>query len=44
MTAYCMACKKTVEIEHPERVMMKNGKFLTKGLCPKCQGKVCRFG
>ena len=44
MTAYCVRCKKKVEIKSPAKVTMKNGKSAIKGVCPKCSTKVFRIG
>jgi len=42
--AYCVKCKKKVEIKGPQSVTLKNGKKATKGSCPKCSTKVFRIG
>ncbi|MFH1294523.1 MAG: DUF5679 domain-containing protein [Candidatus Aenigmatarchaeota archaeon] len=42
--AYCVKCKKKVEIKGPQAVTLKNGKKATKGTCPKCGTKVFRIG
>ena len=42
--AYCVKCKKKVEIKEPQAVTLKNGKKATKGTCPKCGTKVFRIG
>ena len=34
MEAYCMKCRKKVEIKNPLKVTMKNGKPATQGVCP----------
>jgi len=44
MTAYCMKCRKKVEIQSPKKVKMKNGRPATKGTCGKCKTKVFRIG
>ena len=44
MEAYCMKCKKKVEIKNPGKVTLKNGKSATQGTCPKCGTKVFRIG
>ncbi len=44
MTAYCMKCRKKVEIKNPKKIKMKNGKPATQGVCPKCATKVFRIG
>jgi hypothetical protein len=42
--AYCVKCKKSVEMKDPKKVKLKNGKPATKGVCPKCGTKVFRIG
>jgi DNA-directed RNA polymerase subunit RPC12/RpoP len=42
--AYCVKCKKKVEIKNPQGVTLKNKKKATKGICPKCGTKVFRIG
>jgi NAD-dependent SIR2 family protein deacetylase len=42
--AYCVKCKKSVEMKDPKKVKLKNGKPATKGVCPKCSTKVFRIG
>ncbi len=42
--AYCVKCKKKVEMKNAEKIKMKNGKPATKGTCPKCGTKVFRIG
>lgn len=42
--AYCVKCKKKVEIKGPQPVTLKNGKKATKGTCPVCSTKVFRIG
>ena len=42
--AYCVKCKKKVEMASPEKVKLKNGKPATKGSCPTCGTKVFRIG
>lgn len=44
VTAYCVKCKKKVEIKNPQKVTLKNGKPATKGVCPVCGTKVFRIG
>ena len=44
MTAYCVKCRKKVEMKNPKRVTMKNGKLATKGTCPNCGTSVFRIG
>lgn len=42
--AYCVKCKKKVEIKGPKKITMKSGKPATTGICPKCGTKVFRIG
>ena len=42
-TAYCMKCRKKVEIRNPRRVTLKNGRPATQGVCPTCGTKVFRI-
>ncbi len=42
--AYCVKCRKTVDIKNPEQVTMKNGRPATKGACPTCGTGVYRIG
>jgi DNA-directed RNA polymerase subunit RPC12/RpoP len=44
VTAYCVKCKKKVEIKDPQKVTLKNKKPATKGTCPDCGTKVFRIG
>ena len=41
---YCVKEKKTVTIQDPHTITMKNGKPATQGTCPSCGGKVTRIG
>jgi DNA-directed RNA polymerase subunit RPC12/RpoP len=42
--AYCMKCKKKVEMKDPKKITMKNGKPAMTGVCPKCGTKVFKIG
>jgi DNA-directed RNA polymerase subunit RPC12/RpoP len=42
--AYCVKCRKKVEIKNAQSVTLKNGKPATKGECPSCGTKVFRIG
>ena len=44
MQAYCMKCRKKVEIKNPQQITMKNKKPATRGVCPTCGTKVFRIG
>ena len=43
-TAYCMKCRKKVEMANPKQVTMKNGRPATQGTCPYCGTKVFKIG
>ncbi|HET6458934.1 MAG TPA: DUF5679 domain-containing protein [Nitrosopumilaceae archaeon] len=43
-TAYCVKCRKKVEIAGPKEVKLKNGRPAVKGTCPKCGTNVFRIG
>ena len=44
MQAYCMKCRKKVDIKNPKAITMKNGRPATQGECPGCGTKVFRIG
>lgn len=44
MQAYCMKCRKKVEIQNAKAVTLKNGRPATQGSCPVCGTKVFRIG
>lgn len=39
----CMSCKRQVEIVGGKEHKMKNGRFMLKGHCGKCNTTVCRI-
>jgi len=43
-TAYCMKCKKKVEIKNPNQITLKNGRPAVQGICSVCGTKVFRIG
>jgi len=43
-TAYCMKCRKKVEIRNPRQIILKNGRPATQGVCSVCGTKVFRIG
>jgi DNA-directed RNA polymerase subunit RPC12/RpoP len=43
-TAYCMKCRKKVDIRNPRQITLKNGRPATEGVCPSCGTKVFRIG
>jgi hypothetical protein len=44
MQAYCMKCRKKVEMRNAKAVTLKNGRPATQGSCPSCGTKVFRIG
>ncbi len=44
VTAYCVKCRKKVEMKDPKEVTLKNGRPAAKGTCPDCATKVFRIG
>ncbi len=44
VTAYCVKCRKKVEMNDPKEVKLKNGRPAAKGTCPDCGTKVLRIG
>jgi DNA-directed RNA polymerase subunit RPC12/RpoP len=44
MQAYCMKCRKKVEMKNPKAVTLKNKRPATQGSCPNCGTKVFRIG
>jgi len=44
MQAYCMKCRKKVDIKNPQAVTLKNKRPATQGTCPGCGTKVFRIG
>jgi len=43
MKAYCLKCRKNVEIMSPKMITLRNGSLATQGVCPVCLTKVYRF-
>jgi RNase P subunit RPR2 len=43
-TAYCVKCRKKVEIKDPRQVTLKNRRPAVQGTCPSCGTKVFRIG
>ena len=43
-TAYCMKCRKKVEIKHPQQITLKNKRPAVQGICPFCGTRVFRLG
>ena len=44
MQAYCVKCRRKVEIQNPRAITMKNKRHATQGVCPRCRTKVFRIG
>ena len=44
MQAYCMKCRKKVEMRNSKAVILKNKRPATQGTCPSCGTKVFRIG
>lgn len=42
--AYCMKCRKKVEIKDPKSVTLKSQRPAVAGVCPDCGTKVFRIG
>ncbi len=42
--AYCMKCKKKVEIRNPKQITTNNGRLAVRGVCSVCGTKVFRIG
>jgi hypothetical protein len=42
--AYCVKCKKKVEMKDPKDITMKNGRKAKKGVCPFCGTGVFKIG
>lgn len=43
-TAYCMKCRRKVEIRNPRQIILKNRRPAMQGVCPSCGTKVFRIG
>jgi hypothetical protein len=43
-TAYCVKCRKKVEMKNPKSVTLKNKRPATSGVCPVCGTKVFKIG
>ena len=42
--AYCVKCRKMVEVRNPQEVTLKNGRPAVKGTCPETGTQVFRIG
>lgn len=43
-TAYCVKCRKKIEVRNPRPVVLKNKRLAIQGVCPACGTKVYRMG
>jgi hypothetical protein len=43
-TAYCVKCRRKIEIRNPRQVLLKNKRLATQGVCSACGTKVYRMG
>ncbi|MBA7508025.1 hypothetical protein ES706_06756 [subsurface metagenome] len=43
MQAFCMKCRKKVEMKNPTKVILKNKRPAMRGTCPTCGTKVFRI-
>ena len=41
--AYCVKCRKKVEMKNPKEETLKNGRRAMKGQCPACNTNLCRI-
>lgn len=44
MEAYCLKCRKRLEMKDPKAITMKNGKPATEGICPECGTRMFKIG
>ena len=44
MQAYCVKCRKKVQMRNSKAIIMKNKRPATQGVCVKCGTKVFRIG
>jgi len=44
MQAYCVKCRKKVEVRNAVPVTLKNKRPAMRGVCPRCGTKVFRIG
>lgn len=44
MQAYCMKCKKKVDVQGAKQVTLKNKRTATQGTCKACRTKVFKMG
>lgn len=42
--AYCVKCRKKVDMKNPMKITMKNKRPAMRGVCPTCGTKVFRIG
>ena len=41
--AFCVRCRKVVEMKKEKLSKLENGRNIKKGICPVCGTKVCRI-
>jgi DNA-directed RNA polymerase subunit RPC12/RpoP len=44
MKAYCVKCRKKVEMKKPHVELMKNKRPATRGECPECGTRIFKMG
>ena len=44
MDGFCMKCKAKKEMKDAKEVIAKNGRPMTKGVCPDCGTTICKIG
>lgn len=44
VVAYCVKCKAKKEMVDPQEGVTKNGRIITKGICPDCGTKMSLIG
>jgi len=44
ITAWCMKCKKKVDMKNPIVNKTKRGTPMTKGICSICSTNICKLG
>jgi len=43
MIGYCVKCKAKRTMSAGKKTRMKNGRYMMKGKCPKCNTTMCRI-
>ena len=44
LVCYCVRCKQRQSVEDLEQAVTRNGRYLIRGTCSHCQGRVTCFG